>query len=245
MKINYRNEILATLLFFAIACFSQLVILNAQENDVADKLQTALKFKPFQKDVEYDIPTEDEIPQCKISLYENKRGYIVTNSQNHILRLFIDKSGDGQLDQWSYYRNGIEVYREVASSGSGKADQFRWLNHGGTRIGIDMNRDSVIDYWKNISAEEVSREVILAVGAKDFARFLRVALSADELQVLGLGKGLNDSVSKKIAAIQNGFAESVKAMNLGSNPQWYQLNAGFPGTVPAGSNNTTKDLNVY
>jgi hypothetical protein len=34
-------------------------------------------------------------------------------------------------------------------------------------------------------------------------------------------------------------------MNLGSNPQWYQLNAGFPGTVPAGSNNTTKDLNVY
>jgi peroxiredoxin len=245
MKINYRNEILATLLFFSMTCFNQLVTLNAQEDDVTDKLQTALKFKPVQKDVEYDIPTEAEIPQCKIRLYENKRGYIVTNSQNNILRLFIDKSGDGQLDQWSYYRNGIEVYREVATSGSGKADQFRWLNHGGTRIGVDINRDSIIDYWKNISAEEVSREIILAVGAKDFGRFLRVTLSADELQTLGLNKGLHDSITKKIATLQNGFNESVKAMNLGNNPQWYQLNAGFPGTVPAGSNNTTKDLNVY
>jgi peroxiredoxin len=244
MKINYRNPILTTLLFFALTCFSQLLILNAQEDDVTDKLLTALKFKPFQKDIEYDIPSESEIPQCKISLYENKRGYIVKNSQNQIIRLFVDKNGDGQLDQWSYYRNGIEVYRDVATSGNGKANQFRWLNLGGTRIGVDLNRDAVIDYWERISIEEVSREVILSVGTRDVERFLRVALSQEELQTLSLGKSLNDSVSKKIAALQNDFAESVKTMNLGGNLHWYQLNAGFPGTVPAGSG-VASDLNVY
>ncbi|MDR2643177.1 MAG: peroxiredoxin family protein [Planctomycetaceae bacterium] len=245
MKNNFCNKISTTLIFLAVTCFSQFLILNAQEDNVTDKLLTALKFKPIQKDVEYDIPTEAEIPQCKINLYENKRGYIVTNSQNHVIRIFFDKNGDGQIDQWSYYRNGIEVYRDVAASGSGKADQFRWLNHGGTRVGVDVNRDSVIDYWKNISAEEVSREVVLAVGARDVGRFLRASLSQEELQVLGLGKNLNDSVAQKIAALQNDFIESVKSMNLGNNLQWYQLNAGFPGTVPAGSNGIASDLQVY
>lgn len=245
MKKNYCSKILAILVCVSVSCVSSVLLLNAQEDSVDAQLRTALKFKPLQKDVEYDIPTEAEIPQCKISLYDNKRGYIVSNSQNHIIRIFIDTNGDRQLDQWSYYRNGIEVYRDIATTGSGKADQFRWLNHGGTRIGVDMNGDSVIDYWKNISAEEVSREVILAVGSRNVGRFLRVCLSAEELQTLGLGKSLNETIAKKIEGLQNSFAESVKAMNLGDNPQWYQLNAGFPGTVPAGSNGVTSDLNVY
>ncbi|MDR1479146.1 MAG: TlpA family protein disulfide reductase [Planctomycetaceae bacterium] len=245
MKNNYVNKILSILICVAVATISHVLLLNAQEENVDSKLRTALKFKPQQRDVEYDIPTEAEIPQCKIDLYENKRGYIVTNSQNHTIRVFIDTNGDGQLDQWSYYRNGIEVYRDVATTGSGKADQFRWLNHGGTRIGVDINRDSVIDYWKNISAEEVSREVILAVAECDAGRFLRVSLSAEELQMLRLGKSLNDSVSRKIAGLQNSFNESVKAMSLSEDTQWYQLNAGFPGTIPAGSNGVASDLTVY
>ncbi|MDR2346993.1 MAG: peroxiredoxin family protein [Planctomycetaceae bacterium] len=245
MKKNYCNKISAILICFAVTCFTQLMTLDAQENRGKNQLLDALKFKPVQKDVEYDIPADTEIPQCKISLYENNRGYIVTNSQNQNLRIFIDKNGDGQLDQWSYYRNGIEVYREIATSGSGKADQFRWLNHGGTRIGVDLNKDSTIDYWKNISAEEVSREVTLAVANKDLNRFLRVSLSEEELQTLGLSKTLNETVSQKLNSLKDGFLESIESMNLGSNLQWYQLSAGFPGTVPAGSNSAANDLNVY
>ncbi|MDR2169505.1 MAG: peroxiredoxin family protein [Planctomycetaceae bacterium] len=224
---------------------SQFCQLNAQEEKVDDKLRTALKFKPQQDDVEYDIPTEAEIPQCKISLYENKRGYIVTNSQNHIIRIFIDKNGDNQLDQWSYYRNGVEVYRDIATAGNGRADQFRWLNNGGTRIGIDTDRNSTIDYWKTISAEEVSREITLAISLRDVNRFLRVCLSEEELQSLNLGKTLNETVAKKITNLREGFIESIKSMKLGANLQWYHLNAGFPGTVPAGANGVANDLTVY
>ncbi|MDR2761349.1 MAG: peroxiredoxin family protein [Planctomycetaceae bacterium] len=246
MKKNYCNEKWAALICFVVICFMQFLTLNAQEKNANDDdLLNALKFHPVQKDVEYDIPTEDEIPQCKIRIFENKTGYIVTNAQNQVLRIFIDKNGDRNLDQWSYYRNGIEVYRDVATSGGGKADQYRWLNHGGTRIGVDINRDSVIDYWKSISAEEVSREVTLAIANNDVARFLRVSLSQDELQTLGLGKNLNDTVSKKLGSLRGGFIESVKSMNLGGNLQWYQLSAGFPGTTPAGGNGNSADLTVY
>ncbi|MDR1484845.1 MAG: peroxiredoxin family protein [Planctomycetaceae bacterium] len=245
MKVNFINKFFVALFFVAVICLLMFTNLRAQETDVTDKLLTALKFKPVQKDVDYDIPTETEIPQCKISLYENKRGYIVTNPQNHTLRIFFDKNADGQIDQWSYYKNGVEVYRDVATAGNGKPDQFRWLNHAGTRTGVDVNRDTIIDYWKNISPEEVSREIVLAVSTNDVARFLRVTLSRDELQTLGLSNNLNDNLVKKITGLQNSFAESVRAMNLGSGLQWYQLNAGFPGTVPAGSGGQVVDLTVY
>jgi peroxiredoxin len=246
MKKIYCNEKWAALICFVVICFMQFLTLNAQEKNAnEDNLLKALQFTPVQNDVEYDVPTEADIPQCKIRLYENMMGYIVTNAQNQTLRVFIDKNGDNHLDQWSYYRNGVEVYRDVATSGRGKADQYRWLNHSGTRIGVDINRDSVIDYWKSISAEEVSREVTFAIANNDVARFLRVSLSQEELQALGLGKNLNDAVSKKLSLLRNGFIESVKSMNLGGNLQWYQLNAGFPGVLPAGGNGNSTDLRVY
>ncbi|MDR1924834.1 MAG: thioredoxin family protein [Planctomycetaceae bacterium] len=241
----YRNGIFALLFAIGLICSVPQQSLFAQDTKTDPQLLTALKFKPLQKDVEYDIPTDADVPQCKISIYDNKRGYIVTGVNNITLRIFVDNNSDGNIDQWSYYRNGIEVYRDVDTDGNHKADQFRWLNHGGTRIGIDINNDFIIDYWKNISPEEVSREIIAAVTTNDTARFLRVTLSNDELQSLGLGTNLNDNVAKKIAALRAGFDESVKAMNLNNKMQWYQLNAGFPGTIPAKTNGNAIDLTAY
>ena len=39
-----------------------------------------------------------------------------------------------KLDQWSYYQDGFEVYREEDLDGDQALDECRWLNAGGTRI---------------------------------------------------------------------------------------------------------------
>ena len=72
-----------------------------------------------------------------------------------ILRRFVDTNDDNVVDQWSYYKDGLEVYRDIDSTFNGKADQYRWFNTGGSRWAIDANEDGVIDSWKSISAEEV------------------------------------------------------------------------------------------
>jgi len=211
----------------------------------AQNLETALKIKPMQKGVEYDEPTADELAQCEFKQYE-KNGYVVLGPQKNILRLFLDSTGSGRVNQWSYFRNGVEVYRDIDSDGNGKADQYRWLNSAGTRWGVDANEDGVIDSWKAISAEEVSQEVLEALASNDVARFLRVALSAEDLKNIGLGETKNDEVAKKVAAFQAGFAEAVKATGFsGKAMEWYQFAGGMPGLVPAGDKGSKKDLVVY
>ena len=52
-----------------------------------------------------------------------------------ILRKFVDTNGDNIVDQWGYFNDGVEVYRDIDSNFNGKADQYRWLNTAGTRWG--------------------------------------------------------------------------------------------------------------
>lgn len=218
----------------------------AQDAQQREKLEQALKLKPYQADVQIDVPTAEETAQCRIELTDDKRGFIITNQQGNRLRVFSDANGDNRVDLWCYYQNGIEVYREIDSTGSGKQDQFRWLNSAGTRWGVDTNGDRVIDYWKEISAEEISREIVLALATNDVDRFLRVALTEDELKSLALGEEQNAAVARKIAALKSGFAEAVRAVGFQNEQvQWYQLNAVLPGCVPSGDNGNRKDLVVF
>ena len=88
------------------------------------------------------------------------------------LRRFVDTNGDGALDLWCYFKDGLEVYRDVDSDFNRKADQYRWLNTAGTRIGIDKNEDGAVDAWQSISAEEATQEAVLALANDDEGRFL-------------------------------------------------------------------------
>ncbi len=209
------------------------------------QLEKALSFKPIQKGVEYDEPTAEERKQCEFKPHD-KSGYVVLGPQKNVLRLFLDADGSGRVNQWSYYKNGVEVYRDIDSNGNGKADQYRWLNSGGTRWGIDVNEDGVIDSWKAISAEEVSEEVMQALATNDAARFLRVALNAEELKSLQLGESTNAEVAKKVDALEAGFAAAAKAVGFaGKAMDWYQFAGGMPGLVPSGEKENRKDLVVY
>ena len=83
--------------------------------------------------------------------------WVVTGPAGETLRQFVDSNADNKVDQWRYFRGGIEVYRDVDKDFDGKADQYRWLGTAGTRWGLDIDEDGEIDRWKSISPEEATR----------------------------------------------------------------------------------------
>ena len=163
-----------------------------------------------------------------------------------ILRKFVDTNDDNVVDQWSYYKDGVEVYRDIDSNFNGKADQYRWFHTGGSRWGLDPNEDGVIDSWKSISAEEVTAEVVAAIATHDADRFARLLLTPAELKSLGLGKSRAESVAEKIAKAAADFkAMSARQKVVTRDATWVQFSANRPGIVPAGTDESTKDLRVY
>ena len=127
----------------------------------------ALGYAPRQTGIAFDKVADKEIDSCT-GKYETRNGFeglVIYSSNGQPLRRFADSNGDRQVDQWCYYKDGIEVYRDIDSDFNGAADQCRWLGTAGTRWGIDSNEDGKIDNWKTISAEEVTMEVVDAIKA--------------------------------------------------------------------------------
>jgi len=208
----------------------------------------ALKLTPVQRDVCYDQPNAETAEKCAIAAkkIDGRIGWIVTTREGVILRKFLDTNGDNVVDQWCYYKDGLEVYRDIDSNYNGKVDQYRWFNTGGTRWGIDRNEDGVIDYWKSISAEEAAAEAVAALAARDAERFARLLPTPTELKSLGLGPTRADSLAEKIKKAMTEFQAVAARQNmLGADTEWIQLSAGRPGLVPAEAGQTAKDILVY
>lgn len=147
----------------------------------APTAQDALSLQPVQKDVDIERPTAEEAAKCSIKA-EGKRGWVIRDPSGEVLRAFPDSNGDNVVDQWCYYKDGVEVYRDIDTNFNKKADQCRWLNTGGSRWGVDRNEDGKIDFWKNISPEEVTAELVAAMRDHDRERFERILLNANELK---------------------------------------------------------------
>ena len=115
-------------------------------------------YKPTQKDVEYDTPDAAEMAKCSVDL--EKGSYVVTSATGQVLRRFTDSNADGAPDMFRYYHMGLEVYREMDTNGDARtkknqrADQYRWMNWGGTRWGLDEDEDGRIESWKVLSAQD-------------------------------------------------------------------------------------------
>jgi len=144
----------------------------------------ALKLVPVQKDVEYDVPDAKEVAKSVVDVQSigGFTGYVVKTDSGQVLRRFLDTNGDNKVDQWCYFKDGIEIYRDIDGNFNNKADQYRWMGTAGTRWGLDENEDGRIDSWKCISPEEVTAEVVAALRDRDATRFQRVLLSSDELK---------------------------------------------------------------
>jgi tetratricopeptide (TPR) repeat protein len=226
-----------------------LVIFNAAMASAATPtVEQALNLTPVQAGVDCDRPGPQDIPKCKITAKKinGQVGWIVEGPDGAILRKFVDTNGDNVVDQWSYYKDGVEVYRDIDSNFNGKADQHRWFNTGGTRWGLDPKEDGTIESWKAISAEEVTAEVVAALAARDADRFARVLLSSDELKNLGLGKSRSAELAEKVGKLSGEFKQlAARQKTVAPQTTWVQFTAGKPGIVPAGTDESTKDIRVY
>jgi thiol-disulfide isomerase/thioredoxin len=208
----------------------------------------ALSLVPVQKDVDYDVPDAKEAEKCTVDVVPvgGFTGYVVKSDSGQVLRRFLDTNGDNKVDQWCYFKDGIEVYRDIDGNFNNKADQYRWLGTAGTRWGLDDDENGRIDSWKTISAEEVTAEVVAALRDRDGARFQRLLLTSNELQSLGLSTKQIGELTDKISAASKSFvSEANRQRIVTAKSEWVHFGASKPGIVPAGTEGSTKDIVVY
>ncbi len=206
------------------------------------------QFVPIQKGVDISTPSETEVERCKIRALKEKgkSGWIVEDPSGNVLRVFVDTSGNNVVDRWSYYKNGLEVYREVDRNANKNRDKYCWYHTAGCRVGLDQNEDGKIDAWTAISAEEASAEAVTALVEKDDARFARLVLTAEELKSLGLGAARAKALNEKIAGIGAKFKQlAASQKTLTADTKWVQFSGTRPGIVPSGTDESTKDIRVY
>jgi len=228
-------------------CLLSMALLPRWSSAATPSAEQALKLVPVQPGVDYDRPSPAEAAKCKIlaKKINGHVGWVVESPTGLILRRFVDTNDDNIVDQWSYYKDGLEVYRDIDSNYNGKADQYRWFHTGGSRWGLDPSETGVIESWKSISAEEVTAEVIAAIATHDAQRFARLVITPGELRSLGLGKSRAESVADKAAKALAGFkAMSERQQVIGNNTTWAQFSANRPGVIPARTDQSTKDVRV-
>jgi thiol-disulfide isomerase/thioredoxin len=150
------------------------------------------------------------------------------------------------VDQWCYFKDGIEIYRDIDSDFNGAADQYRWLGTSGTRWGIDKNEDGKIEQWKSISAEEVTIEIVEAVKLRDDDRFKKLLVSDTEMKMLGLGEDKGSQLATRLENARKGFLEFAKTQKLITvGTKWAHFAADKPGIVPAGTEGVSQDIVAY
>jgi peroxiredoxin len=210
--------------------------------------EQALKLTPVQADVDFERPKEADLSKCviKAESVDGKTGWVVRGPAGQLLRQFIDSNNDNVVDLWCYYNDGVESYRDIDSNFNGKADQYRWLNASGTRWAIDDDEDGKVDQWKRISPEEVSAEAVAALANHDAARFQAVLISGAEIKALGLGPEREKSLKEKIEQAPAAFKANLrKQKSLSAKSAWLQFGGIRPALIPAGTDDSSKDLVVY
>jgi thiol-disulfide isomerase/thioredoxin len=212
-----------------------------------------LKFRPTLPSVDADTPTDPAaINACKVEtvVVQNRSiGYALRDGQGKLLRRFVDNDGNGKMDQWSYYQDGFEVYRENDLDGNRSLDEARWLNAGGTRT-ADVVKGKVAS-WKQISAEEASKVLVQglvqAQANGDLSLLETVMATPAELMAAGLPKDVTDRVAAAVASRAEKVDALLKGL-VGWNGQtvWNRFDGTFPHVIPADpASGLEKDVTVY
>jgi thiol-disulfide isomerase/thioredoxin len=226
-----------------------LAMLAAPALAAGPTVEDALAIKPRQKGVDCSQLSADEIKQATIK-QEKEAGagaLVVRGPSGEVLRAFADTNGDRVVDRWSFYKDGLEVYREIDADSDKKAEEYRWLGGGGSRWGVDTNGDQVIDVWKAISAEEATAEVVAAIRDRDVAAFTRLLPTKADLEAAGFTGEQLASLAARAAAAPEAFAKGVAAQKeIGPDARWSSmLTPQPPGTLAAGTDGLTKDVTAY
>ena len=218
----------------------------------APPVSTMLRYHPAQDGVAVSTPKPEEEAGCKVELVKGPNGkgsgWALKDANGKTLRLFFSHD-EKNLDVWAYYKDGVEVYREFESEGgapTGKPDQFRWLNADGMKWGVDESKTGHIKFWKVISAEEVSQEVLQALATKDFARLQTLMISEAEMKQLGLSEDQAAHVRELQKAAPAKFQKAVADLpKLAGKPTWVHLETSAPECTPAEQTGGRADVVKY
>ena len=221
----------------------------AAASAAAPSVEEALALEPKQKGVDYDRPAADEAKRATMGQdkVDGVAALVVRGPAGEVLRAFADTNGNRVVDRWSYFKNGVEVYRDIDSDHDTKVDQSRWLNSGGSRWGVDTDGNGTLDAWKVLSAEEATAETVAALRDRDAAAFARLLPSKADLQAAGFeGQRLDELVARAERAAKR-FPEVAAAQKqVGAGSKWASmLTPQPPGILPAGAPGVAQDVNAY
>lgn len=210
-----------------------------------------LGWRPSQPGIEYDTPTDPAaIQACKIEHVEKDRkaiGYMLRDGQGKILRRYVDTSGDGKLDQWSYYQDGFEVFRDIDLDGDLHVDECRWLNMAGTRHATIAK--SKITGWKQLSAEEASKVLVQALVSADADLIETVMATPKELAALGIPRSEVDRVAAAAAQRTkqvNALLKELSSKGWDKSSVWQRFDGTMPHAIPVDAGSDLKaDLTLY
>src|SRR5947207_2581539 len=88
--------------------------------------QQMLSYKPRQ-DVAVTTPTAEALAACKVELVKGRAkgsGWVLKDGAGQTLRVIFDSADRGTPDVFSYFKDGVEVYRETDTTYAGKPDQY-------------------------------------------------------------------------------------------------------------------------
>lgn len=236
---------------------------------IAPSLASAQQYKPQDlltrnapvfRGVDHDLPAalvkgddpavKAAVDACKVEV--NKKGFTVRDGQGKLLRRFIDTNGletqrpgekepISHLDQWSYYQDGFEVYREVDTNEDGSLDEVRWMNSAGSRIAQvkPSEKGGVrVVAWTRISAEEASKVLVQSLVQAPLDRSLMESVLAtpEELESIGAPK----ATIERVAEAQSGRMKALgtlmgalKETGWTGQTTWSRFDGAMPHVIPA------------
>jgi peroxiredoxin len=195
-------------------------------------------YRPRQPGVVMSTPRPEEYSSCEVRVFQGKRpgstGYLLLDAQKRPVRRYFDSNGDEFVDVWSYYKDGVEVYREIDTNFNKIPDQYRWLHSGGIRWGLDPNEDGKIDVWKQISPEEVAQELFQAAVTHDVQRLNALLITENEIRALPLSTAEANRIREARKNAQAKFQNTInKLPALNDKAQWVRLESDLPQCIPA------------
>src|SRR4051794_12260165 len=228
--------------FFAVAPS----VVSAQTPSIKDMLA----LQPTLKGVEYETPAPEAVESCKVEQVVNAQkkpiGWALRDGQGKLLRKFV--ANKGTMDQWSYYQDGFEVYRESDLDGNGVLDECRWLNSGGTRIATVSQRK--INGWKRLSAEEASKVLVQGLVQGDLNLIESVIATPNELTSVGIPQAEVDQLktadAKRLDAIK-ALQKTLFGLGWSKSTVWNRFDCQSPPhLIPTDpSTGPSKDLILY